>query len=117
MAIDFLPVDFLHRIGEIVGDIFVGRPIDRDAKVVAVFGLETGLDVWTLEPVISEPIEVRELLVRQSIDLAVDIGGEIDTDEVLEIKSRASDASRARRVIPPILFECVCNWNPAKILS
>ena len=69
MAVDFLAVDRLA--GEEFGDVLVGRPVDRDAEVVAIFRLEVGLVLLVVEPVVAEPVEVRELLVGELVELAV----------------------------------------------
>lgn len=86
MAIDFLTVDFTNVVGEEFGDVFISRPVDRNAKVIAVFVFELLLQVFTLEPVITEPVKVRELLVRKLIKLAIRAGGERQTDEIFKIK-------------------------------
>ena len=71
MAVDLDAVDLLHVVGEELGDVLVGRPVDRHAELVAVFGLELLLEVGSLEPVVAEPVQVRELLVGQLVELAV----------------------------------------------
>ena len=82
VAIDLDAVDLLDVVGEEVGDVLIGRPVDRHAEIVAVFGLELLLDVGTGEPVVAEPVEVGELLVGQLVELAVGPGGERRADEV-----------------------------------
>ena len=91
VAIDFLAINFLHGVGEEVGDVFVGRPIDRHAEFVAELGLECGLELGLLEPVVAEPVEVRELLVRQLVELAVGERAEGKPDEVVEVEVRIGD--------------------------
>ena len=88
VAIDFLAVDFLDRVGEEVGDVLVGRPVHRHAEIIAVLLLEGRLQFGLLEPVVAEPVEVRELLVGQLVELAVGERGEGETDEVIEIEIR-----------------------------
>jgi hypothetical protein len=72
--------------GEELGDVLIGRPVDRHAEVVAVFGLEVGLVLLVVEPVVAEPVEVRELLVGQLVELAVRAGGELRPDEIVDIE-------------------------------
>jgi hypothetical protein len=40
MAIDALAVDLLHRVGEEFRDVFIGRPVDRDAEFITELFLE-----------------------------------------------------------------------------
>ena len=88
MTVDLDAVDLLDVVGEEFGNILIGRPVHRHAKVVAVFGLELLPDVRTLEPVVAEPVEVRELLVRQLVDLAVRGRRERASDEVGHVERR-----------------------------
>jgi hypothetical protein len=53
----------LHVVGEELGDVFVGAPVQRHAQVVAVLGLELVLQVLALEQVGAEPVQVGKLLV------------------------------------------------------
>ena len=55
-------------------------------QFVAVGVAEAAAQVLALKPVVAEPIEVGELLVRQLIELAVRPGGEADADEVLNVQ-------------------------------
>ena len=91
MAVDALAVDLFHRVGEILGDILVGRPVDRNAKVIAELFLEAGFDVGPGEPVVAEPIEVRELLVGELIELPVSERRKGKSDEIVEIEIRVGD--------------------------
>ena len=91
MAVDALAVDFLDVLGEELGDVLVGRPVDRHAQLVAVDFLELGLQLRLLEPVGAEPVEVGELLVGQLVELLVRAGGEGDTDEIVEVQGRRSE--------------------------
>ena len=77
--------------GEELGDILVGGPGDGHAKLVAVFRLEIGLVLLVVEPVVAEPVKVRELLVRQLVELAVRPGGKGQPDEIVEIQRRVGD--------------------------
>ncbi len=61
MAEDLLAADI--AAGEEFSDILIGRPVDGNTEVVAVFGLEISLVLVVVEPVVTEPVEVRELLV------------------------------------------------------
>jgi hypothetical protein len=88
VAVDRLAVDFADMLGEELGDVLVGRPVDRHAEVVAVDVLELLLEVLALEPVVAEPVEVGELLVGQLIELAVRTGGEGLADEVVDVQAR-----------------------------
>ena len=91
MAVDPHPVYFLDVVGEEIRDILVGRPVDRHAELVAVFGFELGLDVRIGEPVVSEPVQVRELLVRQLVELLVGPCREGLPDEVVDVQHRIGD--------------------------
>ncbi|VVN54415.1 hypothetical protein PS687_01607 [Pseudomonas fluorescens] len=91
VPINALAVDFLDVFAEEFGDVFIGRPVHRYAEVVAVFFLELGFQLRTLEPVGAEPIEVGELLVGQLVDLAVRRGGERQADKVLEVEGRRGE--------------------------
>ncbi len=88
VAVDALAVDLLDVFGEELGDVLVGAPVHRHAEVIAVLGLELGLEIGLVEPVLAEPVQVRELLVGQLPDLAVRAGGETDPDEVLDVQRR-----------------------------
>ena len=81
-------VDLAHIVGEEVGDVLVRLPVDRHAQLVAVPFAEAFADGRTLEPVVTEPIEIGELLVGQLIDLAVRRGGEAEPNEIVEIECR-----------------------------
>ena len=89
MAEDLLAVHF--AAGEEFGDILVSRPVDGNAEVVAVFRLEIGLVLLVVEPVVTEPVEVGELLVGQLVDVAIRRGGEFQADEVVEIEAGIGD--------------------------
>ena len=91
MAVDFLAVDFLDCVGEEVGDVLVRRPVDGHAEVVAKLGLERRLELRLLEPVVAEPVEVGELLVRQLIELPVGECRKRQADEIVEIEARIGD--------------------------
>ena len=91
MAVDLHAIDLLHVVGEEVGDVLVGRPVDRHAELVAVLRLELVLEVGPLEPVGAEPVEVGELLVGQLVELAVGRGGEALADEVVDVEGRQRD--------------------------
>jgi hypothetical protein len=54
VAVDLLAVDLLA--GEELGNVLIGRPVDRNAEVVAIFGLEVGLVLVVVEPVVAEPV-------------------------------------------------------------
>ena len=88
VAVDADAVDLLDVVGEEVGDVLVGRPVDRHAEVVAVLLLEAGLEVGVVEPVLAEPVEVHELLVGQLVEIAVRTGGEAPAHEVVEVERR-----------------------------
>ena len=90
VAIDLVAVDLLDVVGEEVGDVLVGRPVDRHAELVAVLGLELLLVVG-VEPVVAEPVEVRELLIGQLVELAVGRGAEGLADEVVDVERRQGD--------------------------
>jgi hypothetical protein len=86
-------VDVLNVVGEEVGDVLVRRPVDRHAELIAVLGLESLLEIRAFEPVRPEPVEIRELLIRELVDLAVRGCGEADADEVVHIQGRKGHIS------------------------
>ncbi len=75
MAIDLLAIDF--ATGEERGNILICRPVNGNAKVITILRLEVGLVLFIVEPVVTEPVEVRELLVGKLIELLVGSGGEL----------------------------------------
>ena len=77
--------------GEELGDVLIGRPVDRNAQVIAILGLEVVLGLLVVEPVIAEPVKVGELLVGQLIELAVRRRGEFGADEVGQIEAGVRD--------------------------
>jgi hypothetical protein len=80
--------------------MFVGRPVQRHAQVVAVLGLELVLQVLAREPVGAEPVQVGELLVGQLVELAVRRGGEAGADEVLQVEAGVGELlARAGHVV------------------
>ena len=91
VAVDLDAVDFLHVVGEELGDVLIGRPVDRHAEIIAVLRLERRLQVLAVEPVLAEPVEVGELLVGQLPQLAVRTGGERLADEVVDVEHRIGD--------------------------
>ncbi len=84
-------VDLLDLVGEELGDVLVRGPVDRHAQLVAVLGAEGVLEVLATEPVVTEPVEVGELLVRQLVQLAVGRGAEVEAHEVREVEGGAGD--------------------------
>ena len=95
VAVDALTVDFLDGVGEVIGDVFVGRPVDWHAEVVAELLFEAGLDVGALEQVVAEPVQVCELLVGQLIQLAVGERAEGEAHEVGQVEGRTGDVLAA----------------------
>ena len=91
MAVYPHAIDFLDVFGKEFGDILVGRPVDRHAEFVAVLGLEAFLQVRAVEPVLAEPVEIRELLVGQLVELAVGTGGEGFADEIVYVEHRVGN--------------------------
>ncbi|MNH06770.1 hypothetical protein D3C79_661490 [compost metagenome] len=88
MAIDALTVNLFDVLTEELGDVFIGRPVNRHTQVVTVLFLEFGFEVRAIEPVGAKPVKVGELLVGQLIHLAVRRGGEGETDKVLQVQGR-----------------------------
>ena len=85
VAVDGLAVDLLDVVGEELGDVFVGGPVQWHAQVVAVLGLELVLDVLALKQVGAEPVQVGKLLVGQLVHLSIRPGGELGADVVLDV--------------------------------
>jgi hypothetical protein len=88
VAVHAHTVDFLDLVAEEVGNVLVRGPVDRHAELVAVFVLEPLLQIITTEPVVTEPVKVRELLIGQLVELAVRAGSEALADEVLQVQRR-----------------------------
>ena len=89
MAEDLLAADV--AAGEEFGDVLIGRPVDGNAEVVAVLGLEVRFVLVVVEPVVTEPVEVRELLVGKLVELLVRCRRERAADEVLEVETGIGD--------------------------
>ena len=77
--------------GEEFGDVFIGRPVQRDAKIIAILGFEVVLGLLMIEPVGAEPIQVGELLGGKLIQLAIRRGGELGPDKVGHVEVRVGD--------------------------
>ena len=104
MAVDLHAVDFFHVIGEEFSDVFVSRPVNRNAQIIAILGLERGFQIFTVEPVFAEPIEVGKLLIGQLIQLAIRPGGELDAHEIGQIKAGVGGGSpRSRHLIGQVI--------------
>ncbi len=88
MAVDPDAIDLLHVVGEEIRDLFIGGPIYRNPKIVAVFCLKLVLQIGAIEPIGAEPIEIGELLVGKLIELAVGRGGEALAHEVVDVERR-----------------------------
>ena len=91
MAVDADAVDFLHILTEEFGNVLISRPVDGNAKVIAIFVFELFLKFRLVEPVLAEPVEIGELLVRELIKLAVRSGREGSADKVFDIEPRIGD--------------------------
>ncbi len=91
VAVDGLAVNFTDMLAEEFGNVLVGGPVDRYTQLVAVDLLEFLLEVRPVEPVVAEPVEVGELLVRQLVELAVRPGREGLAHEVVHIQGRQGD--------------------------
>ena len=91
MAVDPLAVNFANVLGKELGNVFVGRPVDRHAERITVNGLESGHQVGVRKPVVTEPVKVGKLLVGQLINLAVRTRCETDADEIVQVQRRRSD--------------------------
>ena len=86
MPVHGLAIDGLDVLGKELRDVLVGGPIHRHTEFIAVGLLKTGAQVLALEPVVAEPVQVGELLVRQLVELAVRAGGEAFADEVVHVQ-------------------------------
>ena len=91
MTVDPHAVDFLDVDGEELGDVLIGRPVDRHAEFVLVDFLELRLELGPLEPVVAEPVEIGELLIGQLVELAVRTRGERLAHEVVDVEHRVGD--------------------------
>jgi hypothetical protein len=76
------------RLGEELGDVFVGGPVARHAQLVPVLVAELLLQVRVGEPVIAEPIQVRELLVGKLELLSLKVLSELRIHPVVEVERR-----------------------------
>ena len=91
MAIDGLAINGFDILTEKRSNVFVGRPVQRHAQVIAVLRLEFILQVLARKQVSAEPIKVGELLVRQLVQLAVWRCGEARANEVFDVKTRIGE--------------------------
>src|SRR5690606_1748263 len=91
MAPDPLAIDLPHVVGEKVRDILIGRPVHRHTEIIAVLVAELLPEVVSGEPVIAEPIEVRELLDWKLVKLPIRPTTELRAHEIVEIKGRQGD--------------------------
>mmetsp|Transcript_22310 Transcript_22310/g.35555 ORF Transcript_22310/g.35555 Transcript_22310/m.35555 type:complete len:444 (+) Transcript_22310:619-1950(+) len=88
VTVDIDAVDVLHVFGEEFSNVFIGGPVYRHAKVIAIFGFEGVLQIGAVKPVFAEPVEVRELLVWKLIQITVRPGGELGSHKVIQIEGR-----------------------------
>ncbi len=91
VSIDLLAIDgaiAVYLRGEEHRNVFIRGPVDRNSKVVTIEILELGLDVSVGEPVVAEPVKVRELLVRELVDDAIRTCAKAQSDEVVKIQCR-----------------------------
>jgi hypothetical protein len=72
---------------EELGNVLIGRPVNRHSKLIAVLCLELFLQLGLVKPILAEPVQIGELLVGQLIELAVRAGGEFGAHEVCKVKS------------------------------
>ncbi len=79
-------VDFLDMLAEKLGNVLVGRPVDRYAQLIAIDFFKFLFEILTVEPVVAEPVEIGELLVRKLIQFAVRAGGEGLAHEIVDIQ-------------------------------
>ena len=91
MAVNPFAVDFFNLESKKVGDILIGGPVDRYTQVIAVFGLEFGLQIGIGEPVITKPVEVGKLLVRNLVEFSIRTGSERLTDKIVHVKHRVGN--------------------------
>src|SRR5690606_30953283 len=61
VAVDALAIYFFHVLAEEFSDVFIGGPVHRHAKLVAVTLFELLFQLWPFKPVGTKPVEVREL--------------------------------------------------------
>src|SRR3712207_7801025 len=67
--------------------------------------LERVLDLRAGEPVAAEPVEVRELLVRELVQLVVRPGAEAAADEVLRSEEHTSELQSRQYLVCRLLLE------------
>ena len=79
-------VDLLDMLAEKLGNVLVGRPVDRHPQLIAIDFLEFLFEVLAIEPIVAEPIEIGELLVRKLIQFAVRAGGKGLAHEIVHIQ-------------------------------
>ena len=122
MAEDLLAVD--GAAGEELGDILISRPVHGNAEIVAVLGLELLLVLRVVEPVVTEPVEVGELLVGELVEFAVRRGGEGLADEVVDVEGRRGDVLAfaghpirqvAHLLVAPVRSDQIAIVDPAVI--
>jgi len=89
VTIDLLAIDCavsVYLSGEEHSDVFVCGPVNGNTKVVTIEILKLGLDISVGEPVVAEPVKVRELLVGHLVDDPIRTGTKAQPNEVIEVK-------------------------------
>ena len=80
MSVNFTSVNLC--IGEKLGDIFIRSPVYRNAEFVSVFLSETVFYIFPGEPVVSKPVEIYKLLVRELKNISVIILAEFNIKKI-----------------------------------
>ena len=88
MTVNSLTIDFFDNFSEELCNILVSRPVDRHTQLVAIDFLEFLLEIRPLKPVVAEPVEVGELLIRKLIEFSIRTGGEGFAHEIVNIEGR-----------------------------
>mmetsp|Transcript_7763 Transcript_7763/g.11379 ORF Transcript_7763/g.11379 Transcript_7763/m.11379 type:complete len:387 (-) Transcript_7763:31-1191(-) len=87
VAVDCGAVDFFDVFAKELGDVLIGRPVDRNAQIIAVFCLKGLLQVCPVKPVLAEPVEVGKLLIGQLVKIAIRTRGELGAHEIFEVET------------------------------
>ena len=67
-------------------NIFISGPIDWNTQIVSIDFLELTLKLRAVEPIISKPVQICELLVGKLIEFTVWTGCKVFAHEIINIK-------------------------------
>ncbi len=84
VAVNPFTINFPNVYREKFCNIFIGRPVDGHAKLVTVTLHEPNPQFRALEPVVSEPVKVGELLIGQLVHLPIRPSNRFQPNEIFQ---------------------------------